>query len=473
MTASDREVVAAIGPAIARRIGTPRYQLFFAQNTKFTTDGDQLIVGVPNRFFQEWLENTFTGEVQAAASEVLGLPMRVRFAIDPELFQASRQQQNGDSVALAVPFADAPAPPAPETAAPVPPRRRAAARQRRWHRLDDFVVGACNRLGHASALAVVEEPGHAVNPLVLHGPVGVGKTHLLEGIHAALRHEHHDWNLLFLSAEEFTHRFVSAMRLNKLSAFRKQFRDCDALFVDDLDFLAGKRATQEEFLHTFDYLHAHGRQLVVTCDCHPKLADDYFPELCDRLLGGAVWSLLPPDEPTRLAILRAKASKNKALLGDDVLQLLASQLRGNVRELEGALHSVRHYSQVTGRPIDLGLTREALADLLRHSVRVLQLPDVDRAVCKALRLEVGALKAKQRSWAVSHPRMLAMHLARKHTAAAYSEIVQYFGGQNHSTAVAADKKVRQWLEADRELALGPRLWRTRELIELIERELLR
>nr|AEH26474.1 chromosome replication initiation protein [uncultured Acidobacteria bacterium A2] len=413
--------------------------------------------------------------------------MRVRFAIDPELFQAAREQQNSESVpaseetparvastetpALAR-RANGAAPRDPEET-PLPPRRRAGARQRRWHRLGDFVVGACNRLAYASAQAVVEEPGHSVNPLVLHGPVGVGKTHLLEGIHAALRKEHHDWNLVFLSAEEFTHRFVSAMRLGKLSSFRKQFRDADALFVDDVNFLAGKRATQEEFLHTFDYLHAHGRQLAFTCDCHPKLADDYFPELSDRLLGGAVWSLLPADEPTRLAILRSKAGKCNALVPEDVLALLAVQLRGNVRELEGALHSVRHYSLVTGRPIDLVLAREALADLLRHSVRVLQLPDVDRAVCKALRLEVGALKKKQRSWAVSHPRMLAMYLSRKHTAAAFSEIVQYFGGQNHSTAVAADKKVRQWLESDRELALGPRQWRTRELIELIERELSR
>src|SRR5262249_50298755 len=175
---------------------------------------------------------------------------------------------------------------------------------RRWHRLNDFVVGPCNRVAHASALSVVEAPGDGPNPLVLHGPVGTGKTHLLEGIYAGLRRANPSWRVFYVTAEDFTNRFVQAMRLGKLGAFRKQFRECDALLVDDLHFLATKRATQEEFLHTFDALQADGRQMVLTCDCHPRLADDFTPELTDRLLGGAVWGLTPPDADTRLAILR-------------------------------------------------------------------------------------------------------------------------------------------------------------------------
>jgi len=156
-----------------------------------------------------------------------------------------------------------------------------------------------------------------------------------------------------------------------------------------------------------------------------------------------------------------------------VLRYLAGQLRGNVRELEGALHSLRHFGRVTGRAVDVNLAREALADLLRHAVRVVQLADVDAAVCKVLRLPAGALQSKQRTWAVSHPRMLAMYLARKHTSAAYSEIGQHFGGRNHSTAVAAEKKVRGWLQANGELTLGERTFRVREVVELVEREVLR
>ncbi|MBV9125088.1 MAG: chromosomal replication initiator protein DnaA, partial [Planctomycetes bacterium] len=331
----------------------------------------------------------------------------------------------------------------------------------------------CNRLAHASALSVIEAPGEGANPLVLHGPVGTGKTHLLEGIYAGLRKGHPNWRVCFVTSEEFTNRFVQAMHLGKLGSFRKHFRECDALLVDDLHFLVGKAATQEEFLHTFDALVADGRQVVATCDCHPRLAGEFSPELTDRLLGGAIWGLLPPDGDTRREILRSKALREGLTVPEEVLNHLAEQLRGNVRELEGALHTLRHYSRVTGQAVDLALAREALGDLLRHSVRSYQLADVDRAICRALRLENGALQSKQRTWAVSHPRMLAMYLARKHTSAAYSEIGRHFGGRNHSTAVAAEKKIRQWLQGGEELLLGERRLRVREAMDLVERELLR
>src|SRR5262249_15305566 len=162
------------------------------------------------------------------------------------------------------------------------------------------VVGACNRVAHASALSAVEEPGQSANPLVLYGPVGTGKTHLLEGIYIGLRKRHPDWRISFATAEDFTNRFVQAMRLGKLPAFLTHSGDWSALLIDSLQSLASKRATQEEFLHTFDALHADGRQVVVTCDCPPRRADDLSPELSDRLLGGAIWGLSPPDQETRL-----------------------------------------------------------------------------------------------------------------------------------------------------------------------------
>jgi chromosomal replication initiator protein len=467
--------VAVLGQAIAQRIGEPRYNLWFARNTKFTWDDEQFVVGVPNHFFQEWLQNTFGEAVAQAVALVLGQSLKVRFAIDPELFQAARQAQAQVGAFM-------PAPERPleqvedsttenkETPAAPP---RSAKTARRWHRLSEFVVGPCNRVAHASALSIIEAPTTEVNPLVLHGPVGTGKTHLLEGTYAGLRRQHPEWRVTYITCEDFTNRFVQAMRLGKLSAFRKHFRETDALLVDDLHFLASKPATQEEFLHTFDVLLANGKQMVLCCDVHPKLADDFTPELTDRLLGGAVWGLAPPDAGTRLEILRAKAVQLEPHAPEEVLRFLASNLRGNARELEGALHSIQHYSRVSGRPIDLSLAREAVGELLRHTVRVVQLADVDRTVCQVLRLDAGALQGKQRAWAVSHPRMLAMFLARKHTSAAYSEIGRYFGGRNHSTAVAAEKKMRQWLQQGGELTLGERHLRIREVIDLVERELQR
>jgi chromosomal replication initiator protein len=485
--------VAALEQAICQRIGTPRYQLWFERHARFTWEDDQLVVGVPNLHFQEWLQKTFAGAVREAAAVVFDRPMDIRFEIDAELFRAARREQERCPATSVTPHGpadkhtpqdrakqNAPTPLAqtgdvrPSSASRSKSADATSVRSRRWHRLNEFVVGPCNRVAHASAQSVVEEPAEGPNPLVLHGPVGTGKTHLLEGIYVGLRKNRPDWRICFVTAEDFTNRFVQAMRLGKLGAFRKHFRECDVLLLDDLHFLATKKATQEEFQHTFDSLQREGKQLVVTCDCHPKLTDDFAPELADRLLGGAVWGLTPPDADTRLDLLRAKSVQaHEAPFPEPVLRHLAERLRGNVRELEGALNSLRHYARVTGRPVDLETAREALADLLRHAVRVVQLADVNEAVRRVLRLETGALQSKARTWTVSHPRMLAMYLARKHTAASYSEIGQHFGGRNHSTAVAAEKKVRQWVESDGELTLGERSLRVRGVIELVERELLR
>jgi chromosomal replication initiator protein len=504
LTTGEREIVAALGQALAGRIGEPRYRLWFENRARFRCRDDGLTVGVPNRHLEEWLQERFGADLAAAAADVLGHPVPVRFVIDPELFQAARREQaevsqaraahtsSNDDRAAALNDEKKPAPRAqasaaaggrgkPAAAAGRPAEevkeelaRGAARRTRRWHRLADFVVGPCNRVAFASAQSVVEAPGEGANPLVLHGPVGTGKTHLLEGIYAGLRRARPDWRVLYVTSEDFTNRFLQGMQQGKLAGFRKHFRECDALLIDDLHFLATKRATQEEFLHTFDALLGDGRQLVMTCDCHPRLADDFTPELTDRLLGGAVWGLTPPDADTRLLILRSKAAAGgQAPLPEEVLRFLASGLRGNVRELEGALHGIRHYSRVTGRPADVPLVREALADLLRHAVRVVRLPDVEAAVCAVLRLAGGTLQSKARAWAVSHPRMVAMFLARKHTASSYSEIGGHFGGRNHSTVVAAEKKVRRWLADDAELALGEHRIRVRELVERVERDLLR
>jgi chromosomal replication initiator protein len=503
---TEREIALALGEAIARRITPARFNLWFEGRSKFHCDGDQLTVGMPNRFLQEYVQKTYAEVVAAAAEEVLGRLVRVRFVIDPELFRAARQaeaaveqltftetdqprqvgdqphaQAGGSDYQSAGQVGNLPrgaddssavkaTPPQKEPDATLFPVR--APRGRRWRALDDFVVGPCNRVAHASAQAVVDNPAVDVNPLVLHGPVGTGKTHLLEGVYLGLKKKHPGWRVTFVTAEEFTNRFVQAMRLGKLAAFRKQFRDCDALLLDDLHFLASKRATQEEFLHTFDALHAEGKQLAVTCDVHPRLNEQFMPELVDRLLGGAVWGLLPPDFDTRLSLLRAKSMRpGQLLLGEDVILFLAEQLRGNVRELEGALHSIFHFSKVASRRIDRDLVREALGDLLRHSVRVIRVSDIDQAVCRVLGMAAGALQGNKRSWEFSHPRMVAMYLARKHTTAAYTEIGRHFGNRTHSTVVAAEKKVRQWLKDDGVLALGRVHIRVRDLVERVERAL--
>jgi chromosomal replication initiator protein len=470
LSTTTLDVVAALGSALRQQIGAPRYDLWFQKTTSFRWEPGQLTVGVPNRFYQEWLQKTFAADVQTTAERVLGETLDVRFVIDPALFQAARQREapppptSSRGVSAANP-ADAPA-----AFAALIPRPGGA---RRWRRLEDFVEGPCNRVALASARSVVEAPGQEANPLVLHGPVGVGKSHLLEGIATGLRHGLGEGKVIFISAEEFTYRFVQAMRHQRIGSFRTQFRSCEALLLDDVHFLAKKTATQEEFLHTLDALERNGRPVALTADCHPRLTDGFLPELVDRLQGGAIWGLTTPDAPTRLGILRHLNRRHTGEpMPDSVLQLLAGQLRGNVRELEGAVHGVRHLAKATARPITVEVAREALAEVLRHSARLVQLADVDRAVCTALGLAAGTLQSRKRGWMVSHPRMLAIYLARKHTAASYTEIGHHFGDRNHSTAVAAEKKVRGWHKEDDTLSLGQGKVRVRELLERIERELM-
>jgi chromosomal replication initiator protein len=455
--------------AIAKRITEARFNLWFRDHTRFVHLGDSVVVGVPNLYFQDWLQGTFAAEVRAAAAEVAGSPVTVRFAIDPELFQAQRSVERETKSAEPSKSPNAEPPPAPPTKRPKPQ----STNKRRWRHLADFVVGPCNRVAHASALSAVEEPGLGANPLVLYGPTGTGKTHLLEGIYAGLRRRQPTEKVIFVSAEDFMNRFLASVHQGKAGAFRKQFRECFALLVDDLSFLAGKKATQVEFLHTFDALVADGCQVAVTCDGHPRISEELLPELTDRLLGGAVWGVLPPDAETRLALLTAKAASPGPVIPAEVLKFLAANLRGNVRELEGAIHSLRHFARVSGQPVTKDQAREALGELLRHAVRVVRVADVDAAICAALKLPAGALKSKSRAWTVSHARMLGIFLSRKHTAATFGEISSYFGNKTHSTAVAAEKRVRDWLEKNEPIKAGDRAWKARDLLDRVERELLK
>lgn len=449
--------------ALVAQIGTARFQMWFgASRVLFVPGQGEAIVAFASEEFQKWLEPTFGSAIRAAAQHVLGGEAKVRFVTDAELFKPRSMEPLEDLDPLE------------KTTAPVPlkPRKLKEGPTRRWKSLADFVVGASNRVAHAAALSVVENPADCGNPLVLHGPVGTGKTHLLEGIYLGLRRSHPESKPQYITAEDFTTRFVQASRFEKHDAFRRQFRDCDALLIDDLHFFATKPGTQREFVHTLDSLIADGRLVVVTTDCHPRLAEELMPELIDRLVGGAVWPLQPPDDITRLEILKKKSGGSPAI-PESVLKFLANSLRGNVRELEGAIHSIRHFAKHTNRPVELGMVREALGDLLRHNVRSVTVQNVDDAVCGVLRLASGALQSKARTWATSHPRMLAIYLCRKHTSATYGEIAKHFGAQTHSAAVAAEKRVRAWIKADEKMSVGERMWSIKDLLDRLERELQR
>jgi len=324
-------------------------------------------------------------------------------------------------------------------------------------------------LAIASAQMVVRRPGQ-VTPLMFHGPTSVGKTHLLEGIWTAAR-KHRTARAVYLTAEQFTSHFIEALRGSGLPSFRRKYRGVDLLLLDDLQFLAGKRVTQVELLHTVDDLLREGRQLVFTSDRAPAELTELGAELTTRLQGGMVCCLEAPDYPTRLGIVAQFVRRFGIDVPLDVQEYIAARLTQHARELSGALCRLQATSQALGRPIELDMARKCLADLIHYSSPVVRLPDIEKAVCDVFGVQAGQLQSGCKAKSVSHPRMLAMWLARKHTRAALSEIGDYFGHRSHSTVISAQKRIEDWRAAGKPIALADHDWKLDEAIRQVESRL--
>jgi chromosomal replication initiator protein len=316
---------------------------------------------------------------------------------------------------------------------------------------------------------MAQSAGTAFNPLVIHGGVGLGKSHLLEGIGHAMRQAYPTRNVLQLTAEAFTNSFLEAMRGGSLNGFRARLRSAGGLIVDEIHFLAAKRATQDEFLYTFNALMDKGSPIILSADQHPRSIDRLTEELVTRFLGGMVVRIEPPDLATRRAILQAKAAAQGISVPEPVIGYIAENLRTSIRELEGALHTVIAQAVLTGKRVDLNVAKAALIDTVRHTVQSVALRDVERAVCRHFQISAEALRSDSRARALAYPRMLAMYLARKHTKAAYSEIGRYYGDRNHTTVISAEKKVQKWLHDEESRAHLPGFESVADLLDELER----
>ncbi len=336
--------------------------------------------------------------------------------------------------------------------------------------LENLVPGPTNRLALASAEMVSRRPGQ-LSPLVIHGPTGVGKTHLLEAILHATRRRWPALSAVYLTAEQFTTLFLEALRGSGLPNFRRKYRGVGLLIVDDLHFLAGKRATLVELLHTLDTLMRQGRQLVFAADRAPAELEGLGAELAARLESGMVCAVEPPDFDTRRRILIQMARRMDLELPDDVCTLIASRLTNHARELSGALCRLRATSAALQASITLALAEEALAEMFQQSVHAVRLHDIEKAICDVFGLEPASLHSDGKSQHVSHPRMLAMWLARKHTRAALSEIGRFFGRRSHSTVISATRRVDDWMAAGRSVQLKRRTCRVDDAIRQVERQL--
>lgn len=342
---------------------------------------------------------------------------------------------------------------------------------RRPAQFDEFVVGSSNRLAYASALGCAERLG-SISPLVVYGPTGVGKTHLLEAMIADVRRRHPDAQTALLSAEQFTTSFLDSLHGTGLPSFRRKFRGLHLLIIDDLQFLAGKRATLVELVHTFDAIQRDGRQIVFAADRPPADLAFLGPELRNRITGGLVVGMETPDMQTRLGITGRMAAKLGMPLADDVREFIAANFSSHARELNGALKRLLAAAHAFRKPIDRRFAEEALAELIRNQEKSVKLADIEKAVCTVFGLETEALQSARKGKEVSHPRMLAMWLARKYTRAALSEIGHYFGGRSHSTVISAQKKVTGWLSTDEAVPTPGGKCRFDEALRRVEQTLL-
>jgi len=429
-------------------VGPNNYKVWFHNSTHMIVADGFLKVGVPNVFVGSWIENHYAEAISTAAREVLGKDVHVNYAIEPSLFGQLRKTQL-NSQAESVQKAGLRGRELRTGYAPVagPPRPRLRGR------LDDFVVGPGSALAHTIARRVVEQPGEVYNPVFLHGGVGIGKTHLLQGIANALDGAARGLRWRYTSGEAFTNEFLIALKHGTLEQFRATYRELDALLIDDVHFLANKRATQDEFLHTFNTIFSIGRQIVLASDAHPHMIGQLSESLCSRFVSGVVVRIDAPDLATRCEILRRRARTMGRSIPDDVIQYVAEKIRTNVRELEGALLKLVAAADVTGSPIGMAIARQALDDHLDRTGPILTVNDIENAVATFFGLTPADLHSSRKSRTIALARNIAMYLARTHTPMSFPEIARVMGNKNHTTVLLAHRKIAGMLAAD-----GPAAW---------------
>ena len=393
-----------------------------------------------NSIYQYWIEENYLPQLKAAAAKVLGLPVTIRFdsaapngtvAPKPDAVRAKASAPRTAGTAAL-----------PDTRGILNPRST----------FEAFVVGENNRFAHAAAMAVAEAPARTYNPLFLHGRVGLGKTHLMQAIGHLIQRNKKHLKVFYVTSEQFTNDYISAIQQGELAKFRKSYRQVDVLLIDDIQFLAGKDRSQEEFFHTFNSLCEGGRQIVLTSDSPPTEIANIEKRLTSRFEMGLTAELQLPDVETRLAILRHKMAAMASRLPDPVLGFIAERVKTNVRRLEGALTRVAAFSSLHGRSISVPQVEVLLRDLLQQEgQQTVSIDLIQRRVAETYDLRLADMTSKRRPANIALPRMVAMYLSRRLTTASLNEIGDAFGGRDHGTVLHANRTIEAKMTKDENL----------------------
>ncbi len=432
--------------ALEKKINRTSYETWLKPTRFDHSEGPTLFVRVPNPEFCHIADKY--GDLISEAIENLRMEYRdVEFVTDEAQRKSDQPAGTGDGPAVST-SADKAA------GGPVAQQRfdwDGAAQLNPKYTFDDFVTGAGNQFAQAAARAVAEKPSKAYNPLFLYGGVGMGKTHLMQAIGHEIKKRSPEKSICYVSSERFTNDMINALRYSKMTGFRDKYRTMDVLLVDDIQFLVNKERTQEEFFHTFNALHECLRQIVIASDRPPKELAEIEDRLRSRFEWGLIADIQPPDLETKVAILQKKAELDQVSLPTDVALFIASNIRSNVRELEGALIRLTAYSSLTGVEINLQTAQEVLKNVIDSQVRKVTIDSIQKAVCEQFGLKLLELKAKNNSHVIVFPRQIAMYLAKHLTDSSLPEIGRQFGGKHHTTVLHSVDKIEQQRKTDKDL----------------------
>ena len=416
---------------VETKVNRHSYYTWFKPTSFVSDKGTSLQIRVPNALFRDWLNKHYAAVMSEALSEVHRQGCEVFFVTDE-----------------AIPPEELPALPEPTPEPDVQEVVSEAGSLAPRYSFDTFIVGPSNQFAHAASRAVAEAPSRSYNPLFIYGGVGLGKTHLMHAIgHYVLNHQR-SLKLTYISSERFMNEMINAVRYDRILDFRERYRSVDVLLVDDIQFIAGKEGTQNEFFHTFNALYDSQKQIVISSDCPPHEIKSLEERLRSRFEWGLIADIQPPDLETKIAILKKKAESEGIPLPDNVAIYIAGKIKSNIRELEGSLIRLIAYASLTGREISLPLAQDVLRNILQHDEKAVTIEIIQKFVADYYQLKLGDLKSRNNSKSIAMPRQIAMYLCKGLTSASLPEIGRSFGGKHHSTVIHSIRKIEALRQHD-------------------------
>ncbi|MET0385216.1 MAG: chromosomal replication initiator protein DnaA [Polyangiales bacterium] len=419
------------------RLSAENFETWLAPIGWGGSDGHKVRLRIPNKFYADWIRTHYLDILLSLMRDKSGMrDIDVSWEVDEQLAEVWRSKEVS---------AHGSAPPPPPDAAPAKPIKqdqKASANLNPRYRFESFVVGPSNQLAHAASIAAASSPGARYNPLFIYGGVGLGKTHLVNAIGHRVLEARPNARILYVSAERFTNEFIAALQNHKMDEFRNTYRmQCDVLLMDDIQFLAGREQTMEEFFHTFNALYHSDKQIVVSSDVYPQQMKEMEERLISRFQWGMVADIQAPELDTRVAIVKKKAEQEHIDLPDEVAHFLAETVQSNVRELEGTLLRLAVKAELLKQPIEIAFAREALRGTHPPRESLTTVEDIQRAVCEYFNIRMSDLKSHRRHRSVAQPRMIAMYMCRQRLNTSYTELGDRFGGKDHTTVMSAVRKI--------------------------------